>query len=74
MFGLDPAQLGFVGLVALAFAALAYVLFFESIAQQKKTDERLNTVKMSATDNLGKFAVRDNRPRPSNAASLSRIH
>lgn len=59
MFGLDLAQLGFVGLVALAFAALAYVFFFESIARQKKTDERLNAVKMSATDNLGKFAVRD---------------
>lgn len=59
MFGLDLAQLGFVGLVTFAFAAFAYVLFFESIARQKKTDERLNTVKMSATDSLGKFAVRD---------------
>lgn len=59
MFGLDPVQLAFIGLVALAFAALAYVFFFESIAWQKKSEERLKTVKLSATDSLGKFAVRD---------------
>jgi tight adherence protein B len=59
MFGLDPVQLAFVGLVALTFAALAYVFFFESIAWEKKSEERLKTVKLAATDSLGKFAVRD---------------
>ncbi|MBZ9656712.1 type II secretion system F family protein [Phyllobacterium lublinensis] len=59
MFGLDLVQIAFVCLVALAFAALAYVFFFESMAWQKKTDERLKSVKLSATDSLGKFAVRD---------------
>ncbi|MBB3235338.1 type II secretion system F family protein [Phyllobacterium endophyticum] len=59
MFGLDLAQLGFVALVVVAVAALAYVFFFESIASQKKTEERLNEVKLAATDSLGKFTVRD---------------
>ncbi|ATU92865.1 type II secretion system F family protein [Phyllobacterium zundukense] len=59
MFGLDLAQLAFVGLIALAFAGLAYVFFFESMARQKKTDDRLKSVKLAATDSLGKFAVRD---------------
>ncbi len=59
MFGLSLPQILFVCLVALAVAALAYVFFFESIATQKKTDERLKTVQLAATDSLGKFAVRD---------------
>lgn len=59
MFGLSLEQLVFVGLVALTFAAFAYVFFFESIAWQKKSDERLKTVKLAATDSLGKFTVRD---------------
>lgn len=59
MFGLSLAQLAFVCLVALAFGALAYVFFFESIARQKKSDERLKTVKLAATDSLGKLTVRD---------------
>ena len=59
MFGLDLAQLGFIVLVVLAVAALAYVFFFDSIAWQKKADERLKEVKLAATDSLGKFTVRD---------------
>ncbi|RCW87463.1 type II secretion system F family protein [Phyllobacterium bourgognense] len=59
MFGFDLAQLGFILLVVLAVAALTYVLFFDSIAWQKKADERLNEVKLAATDSLGKFTIRD---------------
>ena len=59
MFGLDLAQLGFVVLVVFAVAALAYVFFFDSIAWQKKADERLKEVKLAATDSLGKFTIRD---------------
>ncbi|EJN05297.1 type II secretion system F family protein [Phyllobacterium sp. YR531] len=59
MFGFDLTQLAFVGLVAVAFAALAYVFFFESMARQKKTEERLSTIKLASADALGKFAVRD---------------
>ncbi len=59
MFGLSLAQILFVALVGLTFAALAYVVFFESIAWQKKSDERLKSVKLAATDSLGKFTVRD---------------
>jgi tight adherence protein B len=59
MFGLSLAQLAFVGLVALTFAALGYVFFFETIAWEKKSEERLKTVTLAASDSLGKFAVRD---------------
>ncbi len=59
MFGLSLPQIVFVALVALTFAALAYVFFFDSIASQKRTEERLNSVKLSASESMGKFVVRD---------------
>ena len=59
MFGLDLAQLGFVSWSCSPSPLLAYVFFFDSIAWQKKTDERLKEVKLAATDSLGKFTVRD---------------
>ena len=61
MFGLSLPQLVFIGLVALAVAALAYVFFFESIASQKRTDERLKSVKLAASEVAGRHAVRDKK-------------
>ncbi|MEK1888071.1 MAG: type II secretion system F family protein [Phyllobacterium sp.] len=59
MFGLSLPQIVFVALVALTFAALAYVFFFDSIASQKRSDERLKSVKLSASESMGKHVVRD---------------
>ncbi len=47
MAGLDLTQLAFIGLVAFTFAALAYVFLFDSMARQKKTEERLSTIKLA---------------------------
>lgn len=59
MFGLDLEQLTFVLLATIAVAALAYFFVFDSIEQQKKSDDRLKSVKLAATDGLSKSTARD---------------
>lgn len=59
MAGLDLTQLAFIGLMAFTFAALAYVFLFDSMARQKKTEERLSTIKLANAESFGKFAIRD---------------
>ena len=59
MFGLDLEQLTFVLLATIAVAALAYFFVFDNIEQQKKSDERLKSVKLAAIDGLSKSTARD---------------
>ncbi|QND51783.1 type II secretion system F family protein [Phyllobacterium sp. 628] len=59
MFGLDLSQLTFVLLATISVGALAYFFVFDNIEQQKKTDDRLKTVKLAATDSTSKLVARD---------------
>ncbi len=59
MFGLDFEQLAFVVLTTFSLASLAYFCVFDQIEQQKKSDDRLKSVKLAATDSLSKSGARD---------------
>lgn len=62
---MDFALLGFVLLAALSAAAVAYALMFNTISAERKTEQRLETVKRVETD---RNVVRATRERASEAA------
>ncbi len=59
MFGLDTTVLAMVVLAGLSAGAVAYAFMFNSIADEKKADRRLNAVKSAETDQRVIKATRD---------------
>jgi len=59
MFGLDPTILAFIVLAGFSAGAVAYVFLFNRIADERKADRRLETVKKAETDRSLVKASRD---------------
>lgn len=65
MFGIDSTILAFVAMAGLSAGAVAYAFLFNTIASEKKTGQRLETVKKADTD---RSVVRASRDRLAEAA------
>ncbi len=59
MFGIDPTVLAFIVLAGFSAGAVAYALLFNRIADERKADRRLETVKRAETDRVVVKATRD---------------
>jgi tight adherence protein B len=59
MFGLDSTLLAIIALSGLSAGALAYAFLFRTIADERKADRRLETVKRADTDRSVVKATRD---------------
>lgn len=59
MFGLDPALTAFIVLAALSAGALAYGFMFNTVANERKAEKRLKSVKNAETDRALVRATRD---------------
>ncbi|HEU4986437.1 MAG TPA: type II secretion system F family protein [Rhizobiaceae bacterium] len=59
MFGIDSSVLAFVVLAATSAGAVAYTFLFNRIANEKKVDRRLETIKKADTDRALVKASRD---------------
>ncbi len=59
MFGMDSTILAIVALSGLSAGALAYAFLFRTIANERKADKRLETVKRADTDRSAVKATRD---------------
>lgn len=65
MFGLDTTVLAFIVLAGFSAGAVAYAFLFNTIAEEKTTERRLDTVKKAETD---RSVVKANRDRVAEAA------
>jgi len=65
MFGLDTTLLAFIALAGFSAGAVAYAFLFNTIAEEKTTERRLDTVKKAETD---RSVVKANRDRVAEAA------
>ena len=65
MFGVDTTVLVFIVLAGFSAGAVAYAFLFNTIAEEKTTERRLDTVKMAETD---RSVVKANRDRVAEAA------
>ncbi|WP_173935197.1 type II secretion system F family protein [Chelativorans sp. Marseille-P2723] len=65
MFGMDLTLLGFIVLAAASAGAVAYALLFNSLAEEKKAERRLETIRNAETD---RNLARDARDRAAEAA------
>lgn len=59
MFGLDIMMVAFIALAGCSAGAVAYVFMFNSIAEERKADRRLETIKKAQTDQAVVKASRD---------------
>jgi tight adherence protein B len=59
MFGMDNSVLLFTLLAALSAGAIAYVLLFSRVENERKADRRLQTIKAAETDRAAVKASRD---------------
>ncbi|MBX3568211.1 MAG: type II secretion system F family protein [Rhizobiaceae bacterium] len=59
MFGIDPTILAFIVLAGFSAGAVAYAFLFNRIADERKADRRLETVKRAETDRSVIKASRD---------------
>jgi tight adherence protein B len=59
MFGVDPTMLIFIVLAGFSAGAIAYALLFNRMADERKADRRLETVKKAETDRVVVKATRD---------------
>jgi tight adherence protein B len=59
MFGMELSMLGFMLLAAGSAGAVAYALMFNTIASERKTEKRLETIKRAETDRNVVRAARD---------------
>ena len=74
MFGIDSTVLAFIALAGFSAGAVAYAFLFNSIANEKNAEKRLETVKKAETDrSVVKAVARPASPRRPSAASRSRI-
>ena len=59
MFGIDTTILAFIGLAGFSAGAVAYAFLFNTIADEKTTERRLDTIKQAETDRSVVKATRD---------------
>ncbi|MEP9386617.1 type II secretion system F family protein [Mesorhizobium sp. KR9-304] len=59
MFGIDTTVLAFIALAGFSAGAVAYAFLFNTIAEEKATERRLDTVKRAETDRSVVNASRD---------------
>jgi tight adherence protein B len=59
MFGIDTAILTFIALAGFSAGAVAYAFLFNTIAEEKTTERRLDTIKKAETDRSVVKATRD---------------
>ena len=59
MFGLDIMMIAFIALAGCSAGAVAYAFMFNSIAEERKADRRLETIKKAQTDRAVIKASRD---------------
>jgi len=64
MFGIDTTVLAFIALAGFSAGAVAYAFLFNSIAEEKTTERRLDTIKKAETD---RSVVKANRDRVAEA-------
>ena len=59
MFGIDTTILAFIALAGFSAGAVAYAFLFNTIADEKTTERRLDTIKKAETDRSVVKATRD---------------
>ena len=59
MFGIDTTILAFIALAGFSAGAVAYAFLFNTIAEEKTTERRLDTIKKAETDRSVVKATRD---------------
>src|SRR5687768_11981710 len=59
MFGIDATILAFIGLAGFSAGAVAYAFLFNTIADEKTAERRLDTIKHAETDRSVVKATRD---------------
>jgi tight adherence protein B len=65
MFGIDTTILAFIALAGCSAGAMAYAFLFNSIAEERTTERRLDTIKKAETD---RSVVKANRDRAAEVA------